>query len=118
MLFEYKTAVRAVRNQLRSQQHSKQQKNEILRCLFRHFVGRCCLLRSKFDQFSFNNRINLKSELSFRFRQKPGTTVVTKTVTTTTTSSADGVSGDYALIKSTWELARKNGNIAPKFLFR
>lgn len=49
---------------------------------------------------------------------QPGTTVVTTKTTTTTVSSADGASGDYALIKSTWELARKNGNVAPKFLFR
>jgi hemoglobin-like flavoprotein len=43
---------------------------------------------------------------------------VTVTTVSTTTTSASGASGAHELIRSTWEVARKNGSIAPKVLFR
>ena len=60
----------------------------------------------------------------FSFIQQPGVTWTTTTVTTTTASgsgsAAGGLVGDSerGLISSTWEMARKNGNVAPKTLFR
>ena len=38
--------------------------------------------------------------------------------TTTTSSGGVGAGAGYEVIKSTWEIARKNGNVAPKTLFR
>ena len=59
---------------------------------------------------------------------QPGTTVTTKTTTTTTTSvsggsdlsaSSIGLSGsDRALIRSSWEKARKDGDVSPKILLK
>jgi hypothetical protein len=47
-----------------------------------------------------------------------GVTWTTTTVTTTTSSSGAGGNANNEVIKSTWEIARKNGNVAPKTLFR
>jgi hypothetical protein len=110
-----KALPRPVRNQFKRQSVLSKKQNEIVRRPLCHLGGccgpalLCCKLANSITWLYFQNKI-------CNFLQ-PGTTVVTKTVTTTTTSAA-GAGGDFSLIKSAWELARKNGNIAPKFLFR
>ena len=57
------------------------------------------------------------------FELKPGTTTTTVTTSVTTVSADDESSGllssaERSIIRKTWDQAKKDGDVAPKILFR